>query len=48
MIGLVLVTHGTLANEFVVAIDHEAGPQNQIATIGSRASDDLASRDKDV
>src|SRR3546814_16336936 len=35
MIGLVLVTHGSLATEFVVAMEHVVGPQQQIETIRS-------------
>ncbi|HKX22305.1 MAG TPA: PTS fructose transporter subunit IIA, partial [Rhizorhapis sp.] len=27
MIGLVLVTHGFLAKEFVIAMEHVVGPQ---------------------
>jgi mannose PTS system EIIA component len=30
MIGLVLVTHGRLASEFVVAMEHVVGPQERI------------------
>ena len=44
MIGLVLVTHGTLANEFVVAMEHVVGPQKQIATICIGPRDDMESR----
>lgn len=33
MIGLILVTHGTLAKEFVVAMEHVVGPQKNIATV---------------
>lgn len=32
MIGIVLVTHGRLADEFLSAMQHIVGPQNQIAT----------------
>ena len=38
MIGLVLVTHGRLAAEFVVAMEHVVGPQdiaNAIAAVDS-------------
>ena len=34
MIGLVLVTHGHLATEFVIAMEHVVGPQKAIAAIG--------------
>ena len=31
MIGLVLVTHGRLAAEFITAMEHVVGPQQRIA-----------------
>ena len=34
MIGLVLVTHGRLADEFVTAMAHVVGPQARSAAIG--------------
>ncbi|MEP5366887.1 MAG: PTS fructose transporter subunit IIA, partial [Parvibaculum sp.] len=33
MIGLVLVTHGQLAGQFVAAMEHVVGPQAQVASI---------------
>ncbi len=33
MIGLVLVTHGRLAAEFRVAMEHVVGPQEAIETV---------------
>ena len=33
MIGLVLVTHGNLAKEFVSAMQHVVGPQEQVETV---------------
>ena len=33
MIGLVLVTHGHLADEFRAALEHVMGPQKQIEAI---------------
>ncbi|MES2989608.1 MAG: PTS fructose transporter subunit IIA, partial [Pseudomonadota bacterium] len=33
MIGLVLVTHGRLAEEFVVAMEHVVGKQERIEPI---------------
>ena len=33
MIGLVLVTHGRLADEFVTAMVHVVGPQERVATV---------------
>ena len=44
MIGLVLVTHGRLANEFRVAMEHVVGPQQAIETICIGPDDDMESR----
>src|SRR3954469_11012235 len=41
MIGLVLVTHGRLADEFKAALEHIIGPQKQIEAISIGAEDDL-------
>lgn len=48
MIGLILVTHGTLADEFVVAMEHVVGPQKQIATVCIGPHDDMEQRRKDI
>jgi mannose PTS system EIIA component len=48
MIGLILVTHGTLANEFVVAMEHVVGPQKQIATVCIGPHDDMEQRRKEI
>ena len=40
MIGLVLVTHGRLADEFKAALEHVMGPQKQIESITIGAEDD--------
>lgn len=48
MIGLILVTHGTLANEFVVAMEHVVGPQKQIATVCIGPRDDMELRRKEI
>ena len=44
MIGLVLVTHGRLASEFIVAMEHVVGPQRQIAAICIGPDDDMEER----
>jgi PTS system mannose-specific IIA component len=44
MIGLVIVTHGNLAKEFVAALEHVVGPQTQIEAISIAPSDDMAER----
>ena len=48
MIGLVLVTHGRLAEEFVTAMVHVVGPQEQVATIAIGPDDDMESRRVDI
>ena len=48
MIGLVLVTHGRLADEFVTAMVHVVGPQDQIATIAIGPDDDMENRRADI
>ncbi len=44
MIGLVLVTHGHLAEEFRAALEHVVGPQEQIETIPIAPDDDMEGR----
>ena len=41
MIGLVLVTHGGLATEFVTAMEHVVGPQERIAAVCIGPEDDM-------
>ena len=48
MIGLVLVTHGRLAEEFVVAMEHVVGQQERIATICIGPEDDMEGRRADI
>lgn len=48
MIGLILVTHGSLASEFVVAMEHVVGPQKQIATVCIGPHDDMEQRRKEI
>lgn len=48
MIGLVLVTHGRLAEEFVTAMIHVVGPQDRIATISIGPDDDMEERRVDI
>lgn len=48
MIGLVLVTHGRLADEFVTAMEHVVGPQAQVATIAIGPEDDMENRRTDI
>ncbi len=48
MIGLVLVTHGRLASEFIVAMEHVVGPQQQIAPICIGPEDDMEERRRQI
>ena len=48
MIGLVLVTHGRLADEFVTAMEHVVGPQKQVRTVAIGPEDDMEARRADI
>lgn len=48
MIGIVLVTHGCLAAEFLAALEHVVGPQQQIETIAIGPDDDIEQRRQDI
>ena len=48
MIGLVLVTHGRLANEFRSALEHVVGPQTQIESVTIDPDDDVEQRRRDI
>lgn len=48
VIGLVLVTHGRLADEFVVAMEHVVGPQRQVRTVAIGPEDDMEARRADI
>ena len=48
MIGLVIVTHGRLAEEFVFAMEHVVGPQTAVAAICIGPEDDMEKRRKDI
>ena len=48
MIGIVIVTHGKLALEFVSALEHVVGLQQQIATICIGPDDDMEQRRIDI
>lgn len=48
MIGLVLVTHGRLAQEFVVAMEHVVGKQENVAAISIGPDDDMEERRADI
>jgi mannose PTS system EIIA component len=48
MIGLVIVTHGRLAEEFVFAMEHVVGPQTHVSAICIGPEDDMERRRKDI
>ncbi|RUT30282.1 PTS sugar transporter subunit IIA [Arsenicitalea aurantiaca] len=48
MIGLVLVTHGALANEFKSALEHVVGPQEFCETVAIGPEDDMEARREDI
>ena len=48
MIGLVIVTHGRLAEEFVYAMEHVVGPQTAVVPICIGPDDDMERRRRDI
>ena len=48
MIGLVLVTHGRLADELVAALEHVVGPQPNVAAVCIGPDDDMEQRRNDI
>ena len=48
MIGMVLVTHGRLAIEFLAALEHVVGQQTQIKTITIGPDDDMDARRSEI
>ena len=48
MIGLVLVTHGRLAEEFRLAAEHVVGAQTHFETVSIGADDDMEQRRQDI
>lgn len=48
MIGMVLVTHGRLADELVAALEHVVGPQEMTKTVCIEADDDMERRRADI
>ncbi len=48
MIGLILVTHGKLAEEFVHAMQHVVGRQEAMATVCIGPNDDMEARRKEI
>ena len=48
MIGLVIVTHGRLADEFVLAMEHVVGPQRGVRAICIGPEDDMERRRAEI
>lgn len=48
MIGLVIVAHSRLAEEFLAAMLHVVGPQQQIGAINIAPDDDMEQRRTDI
>lgn len=48
MIGMVLVTHGRLADEFIAATEHVVGPQEAIRAISIGPDDDMERRRAEI
>lgn len=48
MIGMILVTHGRLAEEFVHAMEHVVGEQEAVATVCIGPHDDMEARRKEI
>ncbi|HSC17780.1 MAG TPA: PTS sugar transporter subunit IIA [Rhizomicrobium sp.] len=48
MIGIVLVTHGRLAQEFIAAMEHMIGPQQQVRAISIGPEDNVERRQREI
>ena len=48
MIGMILVTHGRLADHFIDAMEHVVGKQEGVATICIGPNDDMEQRRADI
>ena len=48
MIGMILVTHGKLAEHFIDAMEHVVGKQEGVATICIGPNDDMEQRRQDI
>jgi PTS system mannose-specific IIA component len=48
MIGMILVTHGNLAEEFVNAMQHVVGRQDAVATVCIGPNDDMERRRREI
>ena len=48
MIGLILVTHGALADAFIHAMEHVVGPQEAVIGVCIGANDDMERRRREI
>ena len=48
MIGIVVVSHGRLADEFVAAAEHVVGPQEAMRAVSIGPDDDMEKRRSDI
>ena len=48
MIGMVLVTHGRLAEELISALEHVVGPQPNVTAVCIGPDDDMEQRRKEI
>ena len=48
MIGIVLVTHGNLARDFIAALEHVVGPQPRVVAVCIGADDDMEKRRAEI
>ena len=48
MIGIVLVTHGRLAQEFIAAMEHMVGPQTHLRAVCIGPEDDIERRQREI
>ena len=48
MIGMILVTHGNLAEHFIDTMEHVVGKQDSVATICIGPNDDMERRRQDI
>ncbi len=48
MIGVVVVSHGRLADEFVAAAEHVLGPQDQMRAVAIGPNDNMEERRADI
>lgn len=48
MIGMVLVTHGGLAQEFLLALEHIVGPQKNVSAVCIGPDDDMEARRQEI